>query len=156
MVESGVAAGRPPIITGGRITGRLRSIMVLQNDNFGKHYEPGRRDRAMIALKALARVTADWEQLAPALAERRPVAMNQAGTIAYDFFQRDPDHLISIEIHDSSESMLYHIDSGEFHGLLELFDILEVEVFGDPSPELRARFRALPQVDIYPTLQAGA
>lgn len=106
----------------------------------------------MIAIKAVARLKVG--ELAPVVAAVRQVkvaSLNEPGCLAYDFFQQDAGHLVTLEVYESSEAIIRHVDNIDFDDLLAVVDMTDVEVFGNPGPELRTRFDALGNVSIYPS-----
>jgi quinol monooxygenase YgiN len=109
----------------------------------------------MIAIKAIARVTAgDMEPVVAAVREVKTASLSLPGALAYDFFQQDEGHLVTLEAYDSSEAVIAHVDGIDFTDLFAVVEMTDVEVFGNPSPELRARFDALDKVSIYPSVTA--
>ena len=107
----------------------------------------------MIAIKAVARVTAaDMEPVIAAVRGAKEASLRLPGCLAYDFFQQDSDHIVTLEVYDASQAVIDHIDQIDFSDLFALIDMMDVEVFGNPEPELRARFEALEKVSIYPSV----
>jgi quinol monooxygenase YgiN len=111
----------------------------------------------MIAIKAIARVTAgDMDPVIAAVRDVKVASLNLPGALAYDFFQQDDGHLVTLEAYDSSEAVIAHVEGVDFTDLFAVVEMTDVEVFGNPSPELRARFDALENVTIYPSVTDGS
>jgi quinol monooxygenase YgiN len=86
----------------------------------------------------------------------RSVQEQDTGTHQYDwFFNEDQTEAIVLEKYRDSAAVLEHIANmgAIFAALLETCDLL-LEIFGDPSPELREATAGLPS-QVYAYFQGG-
>lgn len=107
----------------------------------------------MIVIKASSRVKDGQGDAAVAAATAvRERSLKRSGVLGYDFFREDDTHFVVIEVYDGSETLLAHVEAGGFDDLFAVTEVLRIEAFGDPSPEVRALFASFGAFTVYPSV----
>ncbi len=106
----------------------------------------------MIVIRAVIRINegqADAARAEATTVARRSVKRD--GVLGYDFFALDEDRIVVIEVYDSSETLLAHINGGGFDELFSVTSVEELEIYGDPADEAKAIFAAITTPAILPS-----
>ncbi len=107
----------------------------------------------MIVIKAIAHVTTgSVDRVAEEVSEIRTRTLKRPGVIGYDFFQQDDDHVVALEVYEDSDVLIAHVDAGGFDALFEMIAVERIELMGPVSDEVRSRFEAVGNVEMYPSI----
>lgn len=106
----------------------------------------------MIVIRAVIRINDGQADAARAEATAvRSRSLLRDGVLAYDFFKLDEDRIVVIEVYDSSETLLAHINGGGFEALFSVTAVEDLEIYGDPSDEVTAIFSGITAPAIRPS-----
>lgn len=97
----------------------------------------------MIVIRAVIRISdgeADAARAAMSTVAERSV--KREGVLGYDFFRLDEDRVVVIEVYDTSETLLAHVNGGDFDELFAVTSVEKLEIYGDPADEAKAIFSA--------------